>query len=64
MNDNDIIMYTVKEIRAIFKCSKNQAYDIVNASGFPSMKIGGKILTEKRALEKWIDRNRGRSIAL
>jgi hypothetical protein len=60
----DIIMYTVKEIRQIFKCSQTQAYGLVNASGFPSIKVGGKILVEKMALEKWLDKNRGKRILL
>jgi len=64
MKDDDIIMYTVKEIKDIFKCSSTQAYGLVNAKGFPSMKVGGKILTEKRALENWLDKNRGKHVAL
>ena len=61
---NDIIMYTVKDIKSIFKCSLPQAYDLVNANGFPSIRIRGKILTEKRALENWLDKNKGRVISL
>ena len=61
---NDIIMYTVQDIRRIFRCSLPQAYDLVNAGGFPSIRIGGKILTEKRALENWLDTNRGKSVFL
>lgn len=61
---NDITMYTVQDIRRIFRCSLPQAYDLVNAGGFPSIRIGGKILTEKRALESWLDANRGKSVFL
>ena len=63
-NDFDIIMYTVKDICGIFKCSLSQAYELVNANGFPSMRVGRKILVEKRALENWIERSRGKRIAL
>jgi hypothetical protein len=64
MQNYDIIMYTVKDIRNIFKCSQAQAYDLVNANGFPSIRIRGKILIEKRALENWLDRNRGKTILM
>jgi len=57
-------MYTVKDIQIIFRCSLSQAYALVHARGFPSMKIGRKILVEKKALEKWIDKNRGNHIIL
>jgi len=63
-NNSEIIMYTVWDIRRIFRCSLPQAYDLVNSSGFPSIRIGGKILTEKRALENWLDLNKGRSVFL
>jgi len=64
MQKSDIIMYTVKEIQHIFKCSLSQAYGIVNANGFPSIKVGGKILVEKMALENWLDKSRGKQIKL
>jgi hypothetical protein len=61
-NHDDIIMYTVKDIQSIFKCGLKQAYELVNVSGFPSIRIGRKILVEKSALENWLARNRGKTI--
>lgn len=60
----DIIMYTVKDIQKIFKCSQAHAYELVNANGFPSIRIGAKILIEKTALQKWITKNLGKSVLL
>jgi hypothetical protein len=60
----DIIMYTVKEIRQIFKCSLSQAYELVNTAGFPTIIIGRKKLVEKKALENWIEKSRGKRILL
>gem|GEM_PF-2172395 len=60
----DIVMYTVNDIRQIFRCSRTQAYSLVNASGFPTLRIGGKILVEKMALQKCIDKNAGNAILL
>ena len=63
-NTESIVMYTVKDLRGIFKCSNAHAYRLVNVKGFPAMKIGGKILVEKKALEKWIKLYAGRSVLL
>jgi len=57
-------MFTVDDIGRIFKCGKTQAYKLVNTSGFPIIKIGGKILTEKNALESWIKKSLGKSIII
>ena len=64
MQENNIVMLTVKDIQAIFNISLTQAYGLTNAKGFPSIRIGGRILVEKRALEKWLIKNEGRKIAL
>lgn len=64
IKENDIIMYTVQDIRKIFRCSQHTAYSLVNANGFPVTRIGGKLLVEKRALEHWLDRTRGKEFLL
>lgn len=61
---DELVMYNVKDIQRIFNCGINQAYQIVNASGFPSIRVGGKILTEKNALEKWVLKNQGNKIII
>jgi len=63
-NMNEIIMYTVKDLQKIFKCSHTQVYALVNANGFPSIRIGGKILVEHGELKKWLEQNRGKSVLL
>lgn len=59
---NDIVLYTPKEIQKIFKCGRNQAYEIIHSNGFPKIQIGRKILIPKNKLEKWIDGNIGKTI--
>ena len=59
----NIVMYTVKDLTAIFKCSLSNAYKIAKANGFPSIRLGGTIMVEKQALEKWLEKNRGRRVA-
>ena len=62
--NEEITMYTVKDIQRIFKCSQAHAYELVNTSGFPQMRIGRKILIEKHLLKRWIDKNVGKTILL
>jgi len=57
--NQEIILYTTKDIQAIFKCGKRQAYALVNSSGFPTLWINNKILVPKDKLEKWISVNVG-----
>jgi excisionase family DNA binding protein len=63
MNDT-IEIYTVKELSNVLKCSLSQSYALVNASGFPSIRIGGKIVVERKALENWLEKNKGKRVAI
>ena len=60
--DNRPILYTPKDIQAIFKCGRKKAYEIMHAPGFPSFKIDTSLYIEKGELEKWIARNRNKNI--
>ena len=62
--DGSINLYTVKDIKDIFRCGQRQAYELVNANGFPSIRIGGKILVERKALENWLDKNKGKAVTI
>ena len=62
MDNANIVMYTVKDLRDIFKCSLTVAYNLANSNGFPSIRVGGKIMVEKQALKQWLEKNRGRHV--
>ena len=64
MPAEEIKMYTIEDIQKIFKCGSSQAYKISKINGFPSIKMGGRILVEKRALEQWIEKSKGREIRI
>ena len=64
MPAEEIKMYTIEDIQKIFKCGSTQAYRITKVNGFPSIKMGGRILVEKRALEQWLDKSKGRAIRM
>lgn len=64
INDNEPIIYTVNDIRRIFKCGKQQAYQLMNTKGFPSIRLNSKLIVEKTALEHWLKINRGKHILM
>lgn len=60
----DIVLYTVKDIKRIFSCGETVAYAIINSDRFPSFKINKRIYVHKNKLEKWIEDNRNNDIIL
>ena len=54
MDNKDPVLYTVQDIKRIFKCGQRQAYELVKTPGFPSFRVGTKLLVEREALMKWI----------
>ena len=55
MDNKDPVIYTVQDIKRIFKCGQRQAYELVKTPGFPSFRVGTKLLVEREALLKWIE---------
>lgn len=55
MDNKDPVLYTVQDIKRIFKCGQRQAYELVKTPGFPSFRVGTKLLVEREALMKWIE---------
>lgn len=45
---------TVNELQEMLKIGRVTVYELVNAPGFPSMRIGRKILVDKERVEEWI----------
>lgn len=60
--ESDIKLLTVNDIQKIFNCGRRQAYELVNATCFPSIKINNKILIPEHKLKDWIDKNIGKQI--
>lgn len=57
------ILYKVEDIEKIFGCEKKKAYRIMHSKNFPSMKIGGILYVEQKALNDWIFRSKGKVIS-
>lgn len=52
-------VYTTKDIQELFKCGKRQAYELMRSPSFPSIKMGGRYIVEKSALERWFSTYEG-----
>ena len=48
-------VYTVAEVAAILRMSKNKVYQLVKASEFSSRKIGTDIRISKASFDCWLD---------
>jgi predicted DNA-binding transcriptional regulator AlpA len=57
-------MLTVKDIQSIFGMGKNQAYALMNSSGFPSFRINDRIYVSEDALNEWVKTYIGKTYLL
>ena len=46
---------TVEELRAAMGIGRRQAYDLVNRSDFPVIRLGKRILIPRDAFLKWLE---------
>lgn len=57
-------LLTVKEVQEIIHCGKSKIYQLVNAHGFPKIKIGKQLYIPADELDKWISRNIGKEVMI
>jgi len=50
---------TVKEMAAMLNVSMPTAYELVHRDGFPTIRMGRKILVNADMLQKWLDAHTG-----
>ena len=58
------MLLTVKDLQALLNISRDLAYGLMHAHGFPSMKIGGRYFVSRDALERWLQRYEGKEFAV
>ena len=49
------LMLSVSEVASVLGISRAGAYELVRSNGFPSLKIGSRIVIPKDKLLGWID---------
>ena len=54
VRENKKQILSVKDVQNILGCSKNKAYSIVGAQGFPKIKIGKQFYIPEEEFQKWI----------
>ena len=51
------LMLSVSEVAAVLGISQAGAYELVRTDGFPSLKVGSRIVVPKEKFIEWIDEN-------
>ena len=51
------LMLNVVQVAAVLGISRAGAYELVHSEGFPTLKIGSRIVVPKDRLREWIDAN-------
>ena len=51
------LMLNVVQVAAVLGISRAGAYELVHSDGFPTLKIGSRIVVPKANLREWIDAN-------
>ena len=46
---------TVEELKEAMGCGRRQAYDLVNRSDFPKIRLGKRILIPRAAFMRWLE---------
>ena len=61
IDSDEITLYTVDDIKRIFKIGRTNAYQLMTSSGFPSFRMNKKLYVEKEKLAEWVQKNSGKS---
>ena len=51
---------TVNELIEVLGIARCTAYELVNSKGFPSFRIGRKVLISREGLDKWMKEQEGK----
>lgn len=54
---------TPKELQAELGIGRSKAYELVNSKGFPSFRIGKKVLINREGLNLWLKEQEGKTNA-
>jgi excisionase family DNA binding protein len=54
--DVERLTFEVSELAALLGVNLVRAYSLTRTEGFPSLRIGRRILVPKRAFEEWLNR--------
>ncbi len=49
-------MFSVAQLSQVLSISRTAAYDLTKEDGFPSVKIGGRVLIHREKFFKWLEK--------
>lgn len=58
------LVLNVKELQDALGIGRDTAYDLMRSKAFPSIRIGGRYVVEKDALQAWLKLYRGKTYHL
>ena len=53
------LMLNVVQVAAVLGISRAGAYELVHSEGFPTLKIGSRIVVPKEEFRRWVDAQTG-----
>jgi len=59
--ETKVKMLSAKDLTKVFG-SRALAYRLLNTSGFPTVKLGGRKLVREDSLDRWIQENEGQDV--
>lgn len=58
------LVLNVKELQDALGIGRDTAYELMRNEAFPSIRIGGRYMVEKEALQAWLKRYQGKQFVL
>lgn len=55
LNPSEKLVYNVAELAEILGIGLPAARNMIHIQGFPALKVGGRYLIPKQALQRWLD---------
>lgn len=62
--NGELQFYEEEDIERMFHIGRNKAYALMKSDGFPTIRIGRKIVIPKLQLEQWVEENMGCKISM
>lgn len=55
---------SAKELAQVLHLGRDKAYALIKSKGFPSIKLGGRYLVTRKALDEWLRKYEYKSFAI
>lgn len=59
-HESESIMLNANQLAHALGISRSGAYELMHSSGFPTLRIGKRMMVSQNQLNRWIDANSGK----